>query len=109
MSNVARSDMLTLRDTSGNMSTASIVGRYRVDLALALREALAAGRGIGHAHQWLVDDLLSTGQLEHILPEYHLPEVPLNMLIVPERAQIARVRLFVDFILKNVKAVPGIR
>lgn len=109
MSNVAGSDVLTLRDNSGHISTASIVGRYRVDLALALRGALADGRGIGHAHQWLVDDLLSTGQLEHILPEYHLPEVPLNMLIVPERAQIARVRLFVDFIIKNVKAVPGVR
>ena len=109
MSNVAGSDVLTLRDNSGHSSTASIVGRYRVDLALGLRDALAAGRGIGHAHQWLVDDLLSTGGLERILPEYHLPEVPLNMLIVPERAQVARVRLFVDFIIKNVKAVPGIR
>ena len=109
MSNVAGSDVLTLRDASGHISTASIVGRYRVDLALALRGALAAGRGIGHAHQWLVDDLLSTGRLERVLAEYNLPEVPLNMLIVPERAQVARVRLFVDFIIKNVKAVPGIR
>ena len=30
MSNVAGSDVLTLRDTSGHISTASIVGRYRV-------------------------------------------------------------------------------
>lgn len=109
MSNVAGSDVLTLRDASGQISTASIMGRYKVDLALALRGALASGRGIGHAHRWLVDDLLSTGQLERVLPQYELPEVPLNMLIVPERAQVKRVRLLIDFLSKNIAMVPGIK
>ena len=108
MSNVAGSDVLTLRDPSGQIATVSITGRYRVDLALALRDALVAGRGIGHAHRWLVNDLLLTGQLEQILPRFLLSEVPLNILIVPERAKITRVRLLIDFISKNVSAISGV-
>ncbi|BCH15623.1 hypothetical protein MesoLjLa_24740 [Mesorhizobium sp. L-2-11] len=83
-------------------------GRFRVDHGLAAREALVAGRGIGPAHYWLVDDLLAAGRLEVILPDYAPPPIPLNMLIVPERAGIARVRLLVDFLAERIGGIPGI-
>lgn len=108
MSNVAGSETLALRGPDGETYAALLVGRFHVDLALALREALVAGRGIGHAHQWLVDDLLASGRLAEILPDYSLPPVPLSMLIVPERAGIARVRLLVDFLVEQIGGIPGI-
>ncbi|TMJ13843.1 MAG: LysR family transcriptional regulator, partial [Alphaproteobacteria bacterium] len=37
-----------------------------------------------------------------------LPSVPLSMLIVPERAGIARVRLLVDFLVEEIPRIPGI-
>jgi DNA-binding transcriptional LysR family regulator len=83
-------------------------GRFRIDHGLAAREALVAGRCIAPAHQWLVDDLLAVGRLEVILPDYSLPPVPLSMLIVPERARIARVRLLVDFLIEQIGGIPGI-
>jgi DNA-binding transcriptional LysR family regulator len=83
-------------------------GRLRVDHGLAAREALIAGRGIAPAHRWLVEDLLAAGRLEVILANYMLPPVPLSMLIVPERAGVARVRLLVDFLADRVRDVPGI-
>jgi DNA-binding transcriptional LysR family regulator len=83
-------------------------GRFRVDHGLAAREALVAGRGIAPAHHWLVDDLLAVGRLEVILPDYAPPPVPLSMLIVPERAGIARVRLLVDFLAERIGGIPGI-
>jgi DNA-binding transcriptional LysR family regulator len=83
-------------------------GRLRVDHGLAAREAFVAGRGFGPSHRWLVDDLLAGGRLEAILLDYALPSVPLNMLIVPERAGIARVRLLVDFLAVQIGRIPGI-
>ena len=74
------------------------LGRVRTDHGRAAREAVLAGRGIAPAHRWLVDDLLAAGRLVAILTDYALPSVPLNMLIVPERAGITRVRLLVDFL-----------
>jgi hypothetical protein len=37
-----------------------------------------------------------------------LPSVPLSMLIVPQRAGIARVRLLVDFLAERIGGLPGI-
>ena len=108
MTNVAGSETLTLQGPTGDSHTVPFGGRFRVDHGLAAREAFEAGRGIGPAHRWLVCDLLASGRLEAILPDYSLSSVPLSMLIVPERAAIARVRLLIDFLAEQIGGVPGI-
>ncbi|MCX2721507.1 LysR family transcriptional regulator [Roseibium salinum] len=107
MSNVAGSSRFVLQGPEGEPHDVQIAGRFRVDHGLAAREALLAGRGIGVAHQWLVDDLLTAGRLEQILPDYSLPTVPLSMLIVPGRADIGRVRLLIDFLAEQIAAISG--
>jgi DNA-binding transcriptional LysR family regulator len=108
MSNIAGSAILALQGPGGERHLVPFGGRFRVDHGLAAREALVAGRGVAPAHRWLVDDLLAAGRLEVILPDYSLPSVPLSMLIVPERAVIARVRLLVDFLAAQIATIPGI-
>lgn len=108
MSNVAGSDTLALLGPDGTRHVVPFGGRLRVDHGLAAREALIAGRGIAPAHIWLVDDLLADGRLEAMLRDYTLPSVPVSMLIVPERAGIARVRLLVEFLVEEIAAIPGI-
>ncbi|MDK1492713.1 LysR family transcriptional regulator [Sinorhizobium sp. 7-81] len=108
MSNVAGSEVLILQGPGGEHHAVPFGGRFRVDHGLAAREALAAGRGIAPAHRWLVDDLLATGRLTAILPDYSLPSVPLSMLIVPERASVARVRLLIDFLAEQIRLIPGV-
>ncbi|MBX5461826.1 MAG: LysR family transcriptional regulator [Steroidobacteraceae bacterium] len=107
MSNIAGSDLLVL-EGRGERHAVPFGGRLRVDHGLAAREALVAGRGIAPAHVWLVEDLLESGQLTTVLPAYAPTSVPLSMLIVPERAGIARVRLLVDFLVGQIRRLPGI-
>lgn len=107
MLNVAGSEMLVLTGPDGTRHAVPFGGRLRVDHGLAARVAFVAGRGIGPTHHWLVDDLLAAGKLDVILPGYSLPPVPLSMLIVPERAGIARVRLLVDFLATRISRIPG--
>lgn len=108
MSNVSGSDMLVLKAPSGEDFSIPFGGRLRTDHGLAAREAFLAGRGIGPAHHWLVDDLLSDGRLEVLFPDHTVPGVPLNMLIVPERTNIKRVRLLADFLAEEIVRLPGI-
>jgi DNA-binding transcriptional LysR family regulator len=108
MSNIAGSEVLALRGSDGRHHSIPVTGRLRVDHGLAAREAFKAGRGIGPAHRWLVDDLIEDGQLKALLPDYSLPTVPLNMLIVPERAGVAGVRLLIDFLVDEAARLPGI-
>ena len=109
MPNIAGSDTLSLQAPDGTRRQVPFRGRFRANHGLAVREAVLAGRGIAAAHHWLVDDLIKTGRLTPLLPNYELPSVPLNMLIVPERAGIARVRLLIDDLAEQIGNLPGIR
>ncbi|MGJ4857527.1 LysR family transcriptional regulator [Labrys sp. KB_33_2] len=108
MSNIAGSEMLVLEGPDGSRHAVPFGGRLQVDHGLAAREAFAAGRGFGPTHVWLVDDLLEQGRLEPILPDYVPVPTPLNMLIVPERAGIARVRLLIEFLASAIAQLPGL-
>lgn len=108
MANVAGSDTLVLTDPNGKNQSVPVNGNLRVDHGLAAREAFRAGRGIGPAHRWLVDDLLAAGELEPLLPGYELTSTPFNMLIVPERAKVARVRRLIDYLVEQAARLPGI-
>ncbi len=108
MSNIAGSDLLVLHGRRGGRHAVPFAGRLRVDHGLAAREALAAGRGIAPAHLWLVHDLLAANKLEVVLPDFSPPPVPLNMLIVPERSGVARVRLLADYLAAQIARAPGI-
>lgn len=108
MSNIAGSDTLVLYGPGTEPHAIPFGGRLRVDHGLAAREAFAAGRGIGPAHIWLVEDLIASGRLEVILPSYIPAPVPLNMLLLPERVNVARVRLLADFLAEQIATLAGI-
>lgn len=107
MSNVAGSKTMAFVGPDGSRHTVSVKGDLKVDHGLAAREAFRSGRGVGSAHRWLVDDLLATGELEVLLPDHSLPTTPLNMLMVPERAKVGRVRLMVDYLAEHIRRLPG--
>lgn len=108
LSNIAGSDKLTLSGPDGKPHHVAFKGRFVADHGLAAREAVAQGRGIASAHRWLIDDLLAAGKLEPVLSDYRPAAVPLSLLIVPERAGIARVRLLADFLAEEIAGLPGI-
>ncbi|MFS3137332.1 LysR substrate-binding domain-containing protein [Gluconacetobacter sacchari] len=108
MSRVHGSDRLVLRSVRGRTHLVPFHGRLIVDHGLAAREAFLAGRGFGPAHRWLVEDCLRDGRLVPVLPDYRLPSVPLSMLIAPERTNLTRIGLCVEFLAEGVGGIPGI-
>jgi DNA-binding transcriptional LysR family regulator len=105
---LADSDTLHLVGPRERAETIAFGGNFQVDQALAVREALLAGRGLGPAHRWLVADLVEAGRLRIVLPDYRLDPVPLNILMVPGRNTLTRVRLLIEFLGKQIATVPGI-
>lgn len=108
MSNIVGSDALTLSRSGEEPRSIPFAGRLTVDHGLAAREALIQGRGIAPAHLWLVDDLLSVGAVEQVLPDFALEPVPLSILFVPGRARIKRVRLLIDALATFLSELPGV-
>jgi len=85
----------------------AVAGRFRANNALAIREALALGSGIGICPDWLVRDLLDRGALVRVLPDWSAPSQDLTLLYPSRRHQPLRTRLFIDFAASQFAALPG--
>lgn len=88
--------------------TVKTQGRFRVNNAVAIRDSLAAGAGIGLCPAWLVDDLLDAGQLVKVLPEWRGEAQQVSLLSPSRRYRPVRVTLLMDFITSAVRHLPGI-
>jgi DNA-binding transcriptional LysR family regulator len=81
--------------------------RYRVNNALAIREALVLGSGIGLCPEWLVHDLIASGALVRVLPGWEGASQDLNLLYPSRRYQPLRTKLFIEFIAGQFRGLPG--
>jgi DNA-binding transcriptional LysR family regulator len=84
-----------------------VSGRFRANNAMALREALVLGSGIGMCPAWLVRDLLDSGALVRVLPGWSAPSQDLYLLTPSRRHQPLRTRLFIDFAVGQFASLPG--
>lgn len=109
MSNVGGSEVLALSRAGEKYASIPLDSRLLVDHGLAAREAMIQGRGIASAHVWLIDDLLKSGAVEQVLPDYAPEPVPLSILMIPGRGRIKRVRSLIDALDAALSVLPGIR
>lgn len=82
-------------------------GRYRINNAMAIRDAMTGGAGIGLCPEWLVDDLLAGGQLVPVLGEWSAGAQELFLLFPSRRYQPLRARLFAEQLAAEVATLPG--
>ncbi len=92
---------------SGETRRVATSSRYRVNNALAIREALVLGSGIGLCPEWLVHDLLGTGELVRVFPAWSASAQDLHLLYPSRRYQPLRCKLFIDFIAVQFLGLPG--
>lgn len=81
--------------------------RYRINNALAKRDSLVAGGGIGLFPLWLVQDLLDSGALVHVLPKWRGQPQALHLLSPSRRYQPLRARLLLDYLAAKIAELPG--
>lgn len=94
-------------ERQGERVSVTTRGRYRVNNALAIRDTLAAGGGVGLCPAWLVQDLIDQGQLTHVLPEWSGESQQMSLLYPSRRYQPLRAKLFIEFLAKHVPAIKG--
>jgi DNA-binding transcriptional LysR family regulator len=81
--------------------------RFRVNNALAIREALVLGSGIGVCPEWLVRDLLDSGELVRVLDGWAARPQDLTLLYPSRQYQPLRTRLFIDFAVGQFAVMAG--
>lgn len=85
----------------------SVSSRFRVNNALAIREALLLGGGLGVCPEWLVADLLDGGELVRVLAEWSAGCQELYLLYPSRQYQPLRTKLFIDFVAGRFTSLRG--
>lgn len=84
-----------------------VSGRFRVNNAMAIRDALVLGGGIGLCPDWLVRDLLDSGDLVRVMPAWSARPQDLHLLYPSRRYLPLRTRRFIDFVVDEFGKLPG--
>lgn len=84
-----------------------IHSRFRINNALAIREAVLSDGGIGMCPEWLVGDLLDDGQLVRVLDEWVAQPQDLYLLYPSRQYQPLRTKMFIEFVLEQLHEVRG--
>ncbi|CAJ1764317.1 HTH-type transcriptional regulator DmlR [Aeromonas jandaei] len=75
--------------------------RFRVNNITCAREAAKAGLGLASIPAMLCQEVLASGELVAVLPEWQQPKVSIYLLF-PERQLMPRkLRVFIDFMVEN--------
>jgi DNA-binding transcriptional LysR family regulator len=98
--------ILTLSNGAQHVSVATS-GPYRVNSSLSLRQCFLDGIGIGSAPAWLVQDLVESGDLVRLLPEWTLPSQSVHLLYPTRRYLPRRTQMFLQFMTAAIRALPG--
>lgn len=103
----AGEDGLLLQGPGGAAVAVPVRSRYRVNSAVALRDAVLAGAGIALQPSWMVAQALGSGALRRVLPRHTGPAQLGHLLYAPRRQLPLRVRVLVDFLAERLAALPG--
>jgi DNA-binding transcriptional LysR family regulator len=87
----------------GRPQTVKVNGRFRTNSAAAIRAAAAAGYGLARLPLWQVRESVEQGTLEIVLTEFETDGMPIQLVWLPTKAPMERVRRFVDFLANGLK------
>lgn len=82
----------------------NVKGNLRVNGAVAVREAMLAGQGIGYNPAYAIGDELRTGRLNILLENYESDELGIFAVYPHNRHLAAKVRSFIDFLITHFRA-----
>ncbi|MGY4815065.1 LysR substrate-binding domain-containing protein [Pseudomonas chlororaphis subsp. piscium] len=100
-------DRLELSGPSGEKVSVTTQGRYRSNSSLAIRDGVLQSAGLCITPAWLVSDLLESGQLVRVLPDWRGPANEAFLIYPERRYRPLRVRLLMEYLAERVPQLPG--
>lgn len=71
-----------------------VEGPLQTNAGEIVRAAVVDGLGIAYSPTWLFQDLIDSGEVQLLLPQWHTSTLPLHLVSPPERRTSAKVRAF---------------
>ena len=90
---------------NGQMQKISVNGRYMVNSALAVRDLVVAGEGIGLCPDYVVTQDVAAGNLVRVLADFPSSSLDIHSVYLDARYMPAKVRGFLDFLAGRFKGL----
>ncbi|MDE3011078.1 MAG: LysR family transcriptional regulator [Pseudomonadota bacterium] len=78
----------------GSTVSVRVEGPLQTNTSEVVRAAVLDGIGIAYSPTWLFQDLIETGEVKVLLPDWQTKPLPLHLVSPPERRHAAKVRAF---------------
>ncbi|MEX3634089.1 LysR family transcriptional regulator [Paraburkholderia sp. BR14320] len=91
---------------SGDEYTVPLHARIRTNNAEAIVPALIAGRGLAVQPEYLVWDALQRGELEHVMCDWKVADVDVNLMTPPGMLRTTRVTVLINFLVEHLAHAP---
>lgn len=83
----------------GSVATVRAAGNLQTNASEVVRAAVLSGMGIGYAPLFLFEAELARGELESLLPDWTVQDLPLHLLSPRQRRHSAKVKAFGDHVV----------
>ena len=85
----------------GSSVSVRVEGRLQTNTSEIVRAAVLDGLGIAYSPTWLFQDLIESGTVQLLLPDWQPTPLPLHAVSPPERRHAAKVRAFSDHLAES--------
>lgn len=82
----------------GSVRTVRVQGNFQTNSSEVIRASVLAGMGIAFSPDWLFEEELASGAVQHLLPDWEAAGIPIHLISPPERRQSAKVRAFAEHV-----------
>jgi DNA-binding transcriptional LysR family regulator len=82
----------------GSVRTVQVQGNFQTNSSEVIRTSVLSGMGIAFAPDWLFEEELASGAVQHLLPDWEAAGIPIHLVSPPQRRQAAKVRAFADHV-----------
>lgn len=82
----------------GTQHVVRVGGQLQTNSSEVIRAAVLAGMGIGYSPDWLFEEELANGQVVRLMPDWHTPALPVNLVSPAQRQGTAKVRAFTEHV-----------
>lgn len=92
--------------TSAEEFAVPVHGRIRTNNAEAFLPALLAGQGLALQPEYLVWDEIQRGELEHVMCDWRIADINVNLITPPGMLRTARVTALIEFLVEHLAHAP---
>lgn len=85
----------------GSERTVQVQGNLQTNSSEVIRASVLAGMGIGFSPTWLFEEELASGAVQHLLPDWQTPAIPIHLVSPAGRHTSAKVRAFAEHVAQR--------